>query len=68
MPAHDVTVTGSTTLTAISGVNAGATLVDVYSVDGKRIAKHVTLSWAKRHLSVGVYVINGKKYFLGSLE
>ena len=68
MPSHDVTVTGSTTLTAISGINAGATLVDVYSVDGKRIAKHVTLSWAKRHLSIGVYVINGKKYFLGSLE
>ncbi len=68
MPAHDVTVTGSTTLTAISGLASEAALVNVYSVDGKLIAKQVTMSWAKRHLSVGVYIINGKTYFLSSLE
>ena len=66
MPAHDVTVTGTTTLTNIAGVLPETTQVDIYDIHGKRIATQVTLQWMKQHLQSGVYVVNGKKLFLSA--
>jgi hypothetical protein len=66
MPANDVTVTGTTILTSISGILSEDTVVDVYSIDGKRIATAVLVRWANHHLSRGLYIVNGKKIFLGS--
>ena len=66
MPAHDVTVTGTTTLTNIAGVLPETAYADVYDINGKRIATQVTLQWMKQHLQSGVYVVNGKKLFLSA--
>ena len=66
MPAHDVTVTGTTTLTDIASVLSETAYADVYDINGKRIATQVTLQWMKQHLQSGVYVVNGKKLFLSA--
>ena len=66
MPAHDITVTGTTTLTAITSLSANLpTRVAVYSLSGTRIATGVTLDWIKQNLRTGVYIINGKKWWIG---
>ena len=65
MPAHDITVTGTTTLTAITSLSANLTArVAVYSLSGTCIAKGVTLDWIKQNLRPGVYIINGKKWWI----
>ncbi len=66
MPAHDITVTGTTTLTAITSLSANLTArVAVYSLSGTCIAKGVSLEWIKQNLKPGVYIINGKKWWIG---
>ena len=66
MPAHDITVTGTTTLTDITSLPAALpTRVAVYSLSGTCIAKGVTLEWIKQNLRPGVYIINGKKWWIG---
>ena len=66
MPAHDITVTGTTTLTDITSLPAALpTRVAVYSLSGMCIAKGVTLEWIKQNLRHGVYIINGKKWWIG---
>ncbi len=66
MPANDVTVTGTTILTHISGILSEDAVVDVYSINGKAVATAVSLRWINQHLSFGLYIVNGKKIFLGS--
>ena len=66
MPANDVTVTGTTILTSISGILSEDAVVDVYSINGKAVATAVSLRWISQHLPLGLYIVNGKKIFLGS--
>ena len=66
MPANDVTVTGTTILTSISGILSEDAVVDVYSINGKAVATAVSLRWINQHLPLGLYIVNGKKIFLGS--
>jgi hypothetical protein len=40
--------------------------VDVYSINGKAVATAVSLRWINQHLPLGLYIVNGKKIFLGS--
>ena len=65
MPAHDVTVTGTTTLTSIEHLPAHQTFASVYTLGGVCIAKNVDAAWLKARLKAGVYIINGKKYSVG---
>ena len=65
MPAEDITVTGTTTLTDITHLTAALpNRLTVYSLSGACIAKGVTPEWMKQHLAPGVYIINGKKYWV----
>ena len=64
MPAHDVIVTGTTTLTALSALHATETRIDVYTLSGKLVARKVSPAWIKTGLTKGVYIINGKKVMI----
>ena len=64
MPAHDIVVTGTTTLTAITALHATETRIDVYTLSGKLVARKVSPAWIKTGLTKGVYIINGKKVMI----
>jgi hypothetical protein len=64
MPAHDVIVTGTTTLTAITALHTTETRIDVYTLSGKLVARKVSPAWIKTGLTKGVYIINGKKVMI----
>ena len=64
MPAHDIVVTGTTTLTALSALHATETRIDVYTLSGKLVARKVSPAWIKTGLTKGVYIINGKKVMI----
>ena len=64
MPAHDVIVTGTTTLTALTALHATETRIDVYTLNGKLVARKVSPAWIKTGLTKGVYIINGKKVMI----
>ena len=64
MPAHDVTVMGTTTPTSIDNIIKDSSHINVYTVTGVLVAEDVTLQWIKDNLKNGVYIVNGKKVFV----
>ena len=61
MPAYDIIVSGTTTLTTIHMSTVSERAFDVYALSGKLVAQKVTLAWVKNNLTKGVYIINGRK-------
>ena len=51
--------------TGVNNVSANAKLIDVYNVQGVRVAHNITLDQAASTLKRGVYVVNNKKVVLG---
>ena len=64
MPAHDVKVYGSLTLTAIETLVVNIDDCTVYSLSGDLLLKSVPWQQVKRLLPKGVYVVNGKKVYV----
>ncbi len=64
MPAENITVTGSfSKVNGIIGVSAD-TRVDVYNLNGMKVANKIAVKDLRTELEDGVYIINGKKYFI----
>ncbi len=64
MPAEDITVIGSfSKIDGIIGVSAD-TLVDVYNLNGMKVANKIAVKDLKTELEDGIYIINGKKYLI----
>ena len=64
MPANDVVVYGTTTVSSITAVNGTNALSDVYSLTGRLIAKGVDATWIRTNLKTGIYIINNKKVMI----
>ena len=65
MPAHDLTIHGSTTPTGLGRYFNGTNLrYTIYTVRGQLILKDATHEEVKRKLSSGIYIINGKKVMI----
>ena len=64
MPAQDVTVTGSFTATGIDEILLTEQIVDVYSISGTLLKKGIRADKVKEQLGRGIYIINGKRYYL----
>ena len=60
MPAHDVVFTADIT-SGITGVFAGMSLVDVYTLQGHIVARRLHVAQLRKKLPRGVYVIEGMK-------
>ncbi len=63
MPAKDITVTGSFAVNAIYGVTVD-TKVDVYNLNGVKVASDIAVKDLDTELEKGIYIINGKKYWV----
>ncbi len=64
MPAEDVTVTGSfSKIDGIIGVSAD-TQVDVYNLNGMKVASKIAVKDLKTELEDGIYIINGRQYLI----
>ncbi len=64
MPAEDVTVTGSFTATSIDEILLTEQVVDVYSISGTLLKRGIRADKVKEQLGRGIYIINGKRYYL----
>ena len=52
-------------MTRIEGVEEGQThKVDVYDLNGRKVAQSVAGSTCLMNLPAGIYVVNGKKYVI----
>ncbi len=63
MPAEDITITGSFVVDAIYGVTVD-TKVDVYNLNGVKVAGKIAVKDLDTELEKGIYIINGKKYWV----
>ncbi len=64
MPAEDIIVTGSfIVIDAIEGVTMDDK-VDVYNLNGMKVASKMAVLDLETELEKGVYIINGKKYLI----
>ncbi len=64
MPAEDIIVTGSfTVIDAIDGVEMDDE-VDVYNLNGMKVASKMAVQDLETELEKGVYIINGNKYLI----
>ncbi len=64
MPAEDITVTGSfSKIDGIIGVSAD-TRVDVYNLNGMKVANKIAVKDLKTELEDGIYIINGRQYLI----
>jgi hypothetical protein len=61
MPAHDLHIYGTTTISGLASVVVGDASVDVYALNGKLVAKGVKAPWIRAHLKSGIYIINRQK-------
>lgn len=64
MPAHDLSIHGSTTSTGITALPADAT-VDVYDLRGILIRKGIAVARLKQELPPAIYLINGRAVRIG---
>lgn len=63
MPAHDVTVRGTTRPTGILGLTVGD-VVDVYDLRGVLLRKGVAVERLRMELPAGMYVVDGRKLWI----
>lgn len=63
MPAHDVTVQGTTRPTGIPGLTVGD-VVDVYDLRGVLLRKGVAVERLRMELPAGMYIVNGRKLWI----
>jgi hypothetical protein len=63
MPANNLEVTGSFTSTGIKGISS-STFVNVYNIEGKMIQSHISVDKLNDILPSGIYIVNGKKYYV----
>jgi len=63
MPAHDVTVQGTTRPTGIEGLTVG-TMVDVYDLRGVLFRKGIAVERLRTELPAGMYIVNGRKLWI----
>lgn len=64
MPAHNVTVYGSTMATGIKGICKAETFVTVYALNGTVIKRNVNKRHLTKVLRPGLYVVAGKKVWV----
>ncbi len=64
MPAEDITVTGS--FSKIDGIIcvSADTRVDVYNLNGMKVASKIAVKDLKTELEDGIYIINGRQYLI----
>ena len=65
MPAHDLTIHGTTTLvSALGRVFTRDTNLTIYDINGRLIYKNISPNDAILRLQPGLYIVNGKKLML----
>ena len=64
MPAHNVTVYGSTMATCIKGICEAENFVTVYALNGTVIKRNVNKRHLTKVLRPGLYVVAGKKVWV----
>ena len=63
MPAHDIEVHGSFVAVGLNNVYFD-TFVNVYNLKGQIVGSHLRVRELKQILKRGIYIINGKKFFI----